>query len=110
MPDESSVSDKPFIAEWNERAGFVAGIAIINPIIVTAYVLIWHRGAGGLEFWLIGLGLTFIVCMIAGSFMLLVILADRRKRHAAIRRQRMWEGALPYDPAKARPAADSKSG
>jgi hypothetical protein len=104
------MQDKSFIAEWNERAGFVAGIAIINPLIVTVYVLMFHRGGGALEFWLIGLGLTFIVCMIAGSFMLLVILADRRRRDAALRKQRMWEDALPYDPAKAKAASHRKAG
>lgn len=92
--------DKPFIKEWNERAGFVAAIAVINPIILTAYVLFWHRGSGSLEFWLVGLGLTFIVCLVAGSFMLLVIVSDRRKRAKLLRKQRMWEDVLPFNAAR----------
>ncbi len=94
--------EKSFLKEWNERAGFVAAIAVINPVILTAYVLYWHRGGGALEFWLIGLGLTFIVCMAAGSFMLLVILTDRRKRAHALRKQEMWDGVMPYDAARER--------
>jgi hypothetical protein len=96
------MSDKSFLKEWNERAGFVAAIAIINPIVLTIYVMFWHRGAGALEFWLVGLGLTFIVCLISGSFMLLVILSDRRKRAKALRKQQMWEDVLPYDAARAK--------
>jgi L-asparagine transporter-like permease len=94
------MQDKSFIKEWNERAGFVAAIAVINPLILTAYVMFWHRGAGALEFWLVGLGLTFIVCLIAGSFMLMVILTDRRKREKTMRKQQMWEGVMPYDAAR----------
>jgi hypothetical protein len=96
MPETS------FLKEWNERAGFVGAIAVINPIIVTAYVMFWHRGTGGLEFWLIGLGLTFIVCVAAGSFMLLVILTDRRKRAHRQRKQEMWDGVMPYDAVRER--------
>jgi L-asparagine transporter-like permease len=96
------MSDKPFLKEWNERAGFVAIIAILNPLILTAYVMLQHRGPGALEFWLVGMGLTFIVCLIAGSFMLMVILTDRRKRGRALRKQQMWEDVLPYDAARAR--------
>jgi hypothetical protein len=91
-----------FIKEWNERAGFVAAIAVINPLILTAYVMFWHRGSGALEFWLVGLGLTFIVCLVAGSFMLMVILTDRRKREKRMRKDRMWEDVLPYDAARER--------
>jgi hypothetical protein len=96
------VQQKPFIKEWNERAGFVGVIAVINPIIVTAYVIFWHRGGGGFEFWLVGLGLTFLVCITAGSFMLMVILSDRRKRARKLRNMAMWADAMPYDPAKAK--------
>lgn len=91
------MDDKSFIKEWNERAGFVAAIALINPIILTIYVMFWHRGGGAFEFWLVGLGLTFMVCVIAGSFMLMVILSDRRKRAKLFRKNQMWEGVLPYD-------------
>jgi hypothetical protein len=98
----AAMQDKSFIKEWNERAGFVAVIAILNPIILTAYVMFWHRGSGSLDFWLVGMGLTFIVCLCAGAFMLMVILTDRRKRGKAMRKQQMWEDVLPYDAAKAR--------
>jgi hypothetical protein len=101
--------DKSFLKEWNERAGFILGIALINPLIVTAYVMFWHSGAGAFEFWLVGLGLTIVVCLISGSFMLLVILTDRRKRAQAVRRQQMWQDALPYDAAKARAERAAKA-
>jgi Na+/H+ antiporter NhaC len=104
------MQDLSFGREWNERAGFVAAIAVINPIILTAYVLFWHRGVGAFEFWLVGLGLTFIVCLIAGSFMLLVILTDRRKRARVMRKQAMWEDVLPYDPRKSKAAKSSEAG
>jgi L-asparagine transporter-like permease len=100
---------KSFLKEWNERAGFVAAIAVINPIILTSYVMIWHRGGGALEFWLVGIGLTSIVCFIAASFMLMVILSDRRKRERDQRRQVMWKDAMPYDAAKARAARSEGS-
>jgi hypothetical protein len=96
------MQEKSFRKEWGERAGFIAGIALINPLVVTAYVMFWHRGTGGLEFWLVGLGLTLIVCLTAGSFMLMVILTDRRKRARVQRKEQMWKDALPYDAAKAR--------
>jgi uncharacterized membrane protein len=95
---------KSFLKEWNERAGFVAAIAVINPVVLTTYVMVWHRGGGALEFWLVGMGLTFIVCFIAASFMLMVILSDRRKREHERRKQQMWKDAMPYDAAKARAA------
>jgi L-asparagine transporter-like permease len=94
--------EKSFIKEWNERAGFVAVVAVLNPIILTLYVMFQHRGAGALEFWLVGMGLTFVVCLVAGGFMLLVILTDRRKRARTMRKQQMWDEVLPYDAAKAR--------
>jgi uncharacterized membrane protein len=99
------MQDKSFIKEWNERAGFVGAIAVINPIVLTAYVLFAHRGAA-LEFWLVGLGLTFIVCLIAGSFMLMVIVTDRRKRAKALRKQAMWEDVLPHDARRAKAGKD----
>ncbi len=99
-----------FGSEWNDRAGFVAAIAVINPVILTAYVLFWHERGGGFEFWLIGMGLTFIVCLIAGSFMLLVIVTDRRKRARDIRKKMMWEGVLPYNAAKARAEKSVEAG
>ena len=100
-----------FIREWNQRAGFVAAIAVINPLILTAYVLFYYKGNGPVEFWLVGLGLTLLVCLIAGSFMLMVILADRRRRAHERRKQLMWEGVLPYDAVKekARKAAETQS-
>jgi hypothetical protein len=100
---------KSFLREWNERAGFITGIAVINPIVLTAYVMFWHRGSGALEFWLVGMGLTLFVCCGAGAFMLMVILTDRRKRARDARKQQMWEDVLPYDPAKARAARAAKA-
>ncbi len=99
-----------FVQEWNQRAGFVAAIAVINPLILTAYVLFWHPRGGGFEFWLIGMGLTFIVCLISGSFMLLVIIADRRKRARELRKKVMWEGVLPYDARRAKAEKASEAG
>ncbi len=103
------MQDKRFLREWNERAGFVAAIAIINPLILTAYVMFWHRGGGAFEFWLVGMGLTLMVCIIAGAFMLAVILADRRRRARDFRRQQMWADAMPYDQARARAAKAAKA-
>jgi L-asparagine transporter-like permease len=104
------VQNPSFVQEWNQRAGFVAAIAVINPMILTAYVLFWHSRGGGFEFWLIGMGLTFIVCLISGSFMLLVILADRRKRARDLRNKMMWEGVLPYNAAKAKADKAAEAG
>lgn len=101
--------EKSFIKEWNERAGFVAAIATINPVILTAYVMFYHKGAGALEFWLVGMGLTFIVCLLAGSFMLTVIVSDRRKRERAERKLRMWDEVMPYDASKARSKGESST-
>jgi hypothetical protein len=103
------MQDKSFLKEWNERAGFVAGIAALNPIILTIYVMFQHRGPGALEFWLVGMGLTVFVCLIAGAFMLLVILNDRRRRQSAARREKMWADAMPYDAAKARAERRAKT-
>jgi hypothetical protein len=102
------MSELSFGKEWNKRAGFVAAIAVINPLIISIYVMFVHRGGGALEFWLVGLGLTFIVCLTAGSFMLMVILTDRRKRARALRKQAMWEDVLPYDP-KRKPTNSDKA-
>ncbi len=102
--------EKSFLQEWNERAGFVAAIAVINPVLLTAYVMFWHRGGGAFEFWLVGLGLTFLVCLAAGSFMLLVITADRRRRGREQRKQQMWADVMPYDATKARAEKASKPG
>jgi hypothetical protein len=88
----------------------VAAIAVINPMILTAYVLFWHARGGGFEFWLIGMGLTFIVCLIAGSFMLLVILTDRRKRARDLRKKKMWEDVLPYNAARAKADKAAEAG
>jgi Na+/H+ antiporter NhaC len=100
------MTDMSFGKEWNDRAGFVAVIAVVNPIILTVYSLIWHRGAA-FEFWLIGMALTFAVCLIAGSFMLLVIITDRNKRFREAAKSQMWADALPYDPAKSKTRARS---
>jgi hypothetical protein len=97
-----SVQNPTFFQEWNHRAGFVAAIAVINPIILTAYVMFWHTGGPGFEFWLVGMGLTFMVCVIAGSFMLMVIVSDRRARARELRKKVMWEGVMPYNAAKAK--------
>jgi hypothetical protein len=99
-----------FVREWNQRAGFVGAIAIINPVILTAYVFFYYRGASMLEFWLIGMGLTFLVCLVAGAFMLMVILADRRKRAKVWRKKQMWEDVLPYNAAKARAEKAAEAG
>jgi hypothetical protein len=103
------MDEKSFLKEWNERAGFVAAIAVINPIILTLYILFWHRGSNGLEFWLVGMGLTFIVCFGAGAFMLLVILADRRKRAKKRRHAEMWADVLPRN-SRNRPATTADAG
>jgi hypothetical protein len=103
------MQEKSFLKEWNERAGFVAVIAVLNPIILTAYVMFQHRGAGALEFWLVGMGLTLMLCLIAGSFMLMVILTDRRKRGRAARKQQMWEDVLPYNVVKERAEKAAKA-
>jgi hypothetical protein len=97
-----TVQNPSFFQEWNDRAGFVAAIAVINPMILTAYVLFWHSGGPGFEFWLVGMGLTFMVCVIAGCFMLMVIVTDRRTRARELRKKLMWEGVMPYNPAKAK--------
>jgi hypothetical protein len=103
--------DSPtFGQEWNHRAGFVAAIAVINPIILTGYVLFWHSGGPGFEFWLVGMGLTFMVCVIAGSFMLMVIVSDRRTRARELRKKAMWEGVMPYNPAKAKADKTAEAG
>jgi hypothetical protein len=99
-----------FLKEWNRRAGFVAAVAIINPIILTAYCLFWHRGLAPFEFWLIGMGVTFCICLTAGAFMLFVILTDRRKRFRALRKAQMWEGVMPYDAAKAKAEKAAEAG
>jgi hypothetical protein len=91
-----------FGREWNQRAGFVAAIAVIYPVILTAYVMFYYKGNGLIEFWLVGMGLTLLVCLVVGSYMLIVILIDRRRRAEKRRRLRMWEKVLPYDAAKAR--------
>jgi hypothetical protein len=73
-------------------------------------VMFWHVGRGGLEFWLVGMGLTFIVCLIAGSFMFLVVMAERRRRFKAMRKNQMWEDVLPYDPRKAKAGNPAEAG
>ena len=104
------MNNPTFIQEWNQRAGFVAAIAVINPMILTGYVLFWHSGGPGFEFWLVGMGLTFMVCLIAGSFMLLVIVADRRTRARELRKKVMWEGVMPYNAAKAKADKAAEAG
>lgn len=91
-----------FIREWNERAGFVAAIAMINPILITAHVLFYYKGPVPFDFWLIGIGLTMLVCLIVGLTMFIVILLDRKRRAEKRRKQLMWENVMPYSsPVKA---------
>ena len=90
-----------FIREWNQRASFVAAIAIVNTLVITAHVLLYYQGLDPFRFWLIGIGLTGLLCVSTGLFMLTKILLDRRRRSQARERLRMWQGVLPYDPAKA---------
>jgi hypothetical protein len=109
-PPQTSLPDISFLAEFRARAGFVPAIAVINPVILTAYILFWHRGGGALEFWFVGMGLTFLVCTTAGLFMTLVITADRRRRSKAMRHKDMWEGVMPYKPARSKGGAPAERG
>jgi hypothetical protein len=99
-----------FFQEFKERAGFVFAIAVINPLILTTYIMFWHKGSGALEFWLVGMGLTVLVCTAAGLFMTMVIATDRRRRFKALRRKDMWEGVMPYDAAKAKAEKAAEAG
>jgi hypothetical protein len=99
-----------FWREFRMRAGFVGVISITNPLLLTAYVLYGRAGAGAFDFWLIGMGLTLLVCVISSMFMLLVVFAERRRRFAAERKAAMWADVMPYDPAKAKAAKSSKAG
>jgi hypothetical protein len=92
------VGSVSFWKEFNERAGFVWVVAITNPIFVITYVMFFHAAAGGMQFLAIGLILTAAVCLIAGTFMALVIFADRRSRKVALKRKAKWHDLMPYDP------------
>jgi ABC-type Fe3+-siderophore transport system permease subunit len=106
----SNMKHPSFFQEFRERAGFVFAIAAINPVILTVYIMFWHRGVGALEFWLVGMGLTFLVCLASGLFMILVISADRRRRFKELRRKDMWEGVMPYDARKAKVEKAAEAG
>jgi hypothetical protein len=89
-------------SEYRERAGFVIAIGAINPVILTAYCLFWHTGSGAFDFWLVGICMTLAVCVVAGSFMLMVVMAERRRRFKTERKDKMWSDVMPYDPVKAK--------
>ena len=94
-------------SEYRERAGFVIAIAAINPVILTAYCLFWYTGRGALDFWMVGIGMTLAVCFVAGTFMLMVVMAERRRRFKIDRKNRMYSDVLPYDPVKAKAEKDA---
>jgi hypothetical protein len=97
-----------FWKEFNERAGFVWVVAVTNPIFVTIYVMFFHAAAGGMQFFVIGMLLTAAVCLIAGTFMALVIFAERRSRMIDLKRKAKWHDLMPYDPrATARSKAEA---
>ena len=89
-------------SEFRERAGFVSAIGCINPIILTVYCLFWYSGNGAFDFWIVGLCMTLAVCVVAGSFMLMVVVAERRRRFKTARKDKMWSDVMPYDPVKAK--------
>ncbi len=107
---DQNYSGFSFWRELRTRAGFVGVIAITNPLLLTAYVLYGRTGAGAFDFWLIGMGLTLLVCMISSLFMLMVVFAERRRRFAAERKEAMWADVMPYDAAKAKAQKAAKAG
>jgi hypothetical protein len=112
---EHSMADKDFTGytlfrEFRSRAGFVGVIAVTNPLLLTAYVLYGRPGVGALDFWLIGMALTVLVCAISSVFMLLVVIAERRRRFAAERKAAMWADVMPYDANKAKATKAAKAG
>jgi hypothetical protein len=94
-----------FWQEFNGRAGFIWVIAVTNPVVVTLYVMFLHNAPEPMMFWLVGMLLTVIVCVISALFMGAVIFSERRRRMADFKRQVMWNDVMPYDPRKSRPAA-----
>jgi hypothetical protein len=103
IPSERSciVKSVSFWKEFNQRAGFVWVVGITNPIFITIYVMFFHPTAGGMQFFIVGLLLTAAVCLISGSFMSMVIMAERRRRATDARRKAQWHDLMPYNPQEA---------
>ncbi|MGL4635046.1 MAG: hypothetical protein ACRCWF_03615 [Beijerinckiaceae bacterium] len=107
---EQNFAGMSFWKEFKTRAGFVGVIAITNPLLLTGFVFFGRSGSGAFDFWLVGMGLTLLVCAISAAFMLLVVTAERRRRFKSERKAAMWADVMPYDPNKAKEAKQAEAG
>ncbi len=93
---------KSFFRELRERSGFIGIIALTNPLFITAYVLYFHKAGSALYFWVMGMVLTGVICLISVLFMGPVVFVERRRRMHEEARAAMWHDVMPYDPVKAK--------
>jgi hypothetical protein len=95
--DYISVAKQSFGSEFSARASFITGLAVVNPLLLTVYVMFYREGSGGAEFWAIGTGITFVLCAIAAIIVYFQVLSDRKDRFRREAEAAKWRKIMPTD-------------
>jgi hypothetical protein len=91
------MAKQSFKSEFASRAAFISGLAIVNPLLLTVYVMFYREGSGGAEFWAIGTGITLVLCAIGAIVVYFQVLADRKKRFKREAEAAKWRKIMPTE-------------
>jgi ABC-type nickel/cobalt efflux system permease component RcnA len=91
------MAKQSFKSEFASRAAFITGLAIVNPLLLTVYVLFYREGSGGAEFWAIGTAITLALCAIAAIIVYFQVLSDRKQRFKREAEAAKWRKIMPAD-------------
>ncbi len=86
-----------FRAEFAARTSFITGLAVVNPLLLTVYVLFYREAGGGAEFWAIGTGMTLVLCAGAALIVYFQVLSDRKQRFRREAEAAKWRKIMPVD-------------
>ena len=79
-----------FWYEFRRRADVILWVALINPILLALYALSEEISRPALEFWLIGLGVTFVACAVAFAVMYAVTARSVNSSLKSVLHEKMW--------------------
>ena len=82
--------DVAFWLEYRRRADPVIWLAFLNPPLLGLHVLTTQTARPALEVWLLGLGVTFLVCLFGAVAIYFATILAIRRGVQHVTREKMW--------------------
>lgn len=90
--------DVAFWYEYRRRADTLVWLAMVNPPLIGLHAMTAELSRPALEFWLMGLGVTFLICFLGAAILYVATALTIRRGVETVTREKMWNDIIRRGP------------